>query len=169
MSLDLELKRFKTLRELEIVESEREDSFDQMAALAADVFDAPMVFISLAEGERHWFKARVGIDMPEVPARYSFCEHTLRLSDVLIVPDAAQDARFADNPFVTGAPHVRFYAGAPLSYEGALVGTLCVLDRRPRDFDERHKRQLRRMADSVSLLIAQRKETLVRKAAIRKI
>jgi PAS domain S-box-containing protein len=169
MSLDLELKRFKTLRELDIVESEPEASFDQMAELAADVFDAPIVFVSLAEGERHWFKARVGIDMTEVPARYSFCEHTLGLGDVLVVPDAAQDARFSDNPFVAGAPYVRFYAGAPLCYEGALVGTLCVLDSRPRDFPKSQQRQLRRMADSVSNLIAQRKDGLVRKAAIRKL
>lgn len=110
MSLDLELKRFETLQALEIVESEPEASFDQMAELAADVFDAPITFISLAEGDRHWFKARIGVDMTEVAARYSFCEHTLALGDILIVQDAIEDKRFADNPFVTAAPNVRFYA-----------------------------------------------------------
>lgn len=169
MHPDLELKRYRTLRDLDIVESAPEASFDQMAELAADVFDVPTVFIALAAGERHWFKARVGSDLQEVEARYSFCEHTLQLGDLLVVPDASCDARFADNPLVVGEPGIRFYAGAPLNYEGALVGTLCLVDGRPRDLSDVQKRHLRLMAENVSLLIAQRKETLVRKAAIRKL
>ncbi|MDI7774900.1 ATP-binding protein [Asticcacaulis sp. EMRT-3] len=169
MSLDLELKRFNTLQALEIVESEPEASFDQMARLAADIFEAPIVLIALADGERHWFKSHIGIDFNEVPACLSFCVHTLEKGDVLVVPDTCEDARFADNPFVICAPHVRFYAGAPLRYEGALVGTFCILDSRPRDFSAAQVRHLRMMAESVSLLIAQRKDGLVRKAAIRKL
>ncbi len=89
--------------------------------------------ISLVDEHRQWFKAKVGLETPETPREFSFCTHALSQTDLLIVPDATQDARFAKNPFVTGDPGIRFYAGAPLvTPEGAVLGTLCVIDRFPR-------------------------------------
>lgn len=106
----------------------------RIAAFAASLCGAPMAMVSLVEAERQLFLARIGLEEGETPRAVSFCAHTMMQGDLMIVPDARQDVRFADNALVTGAPHIRFYAGAPLiSVEGAPLGALCVVDTQPRD------------------------------------
>jgi GAF domain-containing protein len=115
--------------------------------LAAVICGAPIALVSLVDGERQFFKARVGLDAAETPRDVSFCGHAILSSDPLIVPDASADARFADNPLVTGPPHIRFYAGVPLLVDGRhAIGTLCVIDTQPRVLDERMRDGLERLA-----------------------
>lgn len=116
-----------------VLDTTPEAAFDDLANLAARLCDAPMAAVSLVDAERQWFKAEVGLGLPQTPRPVSFCAHAMLGDQPLIVTDAEQDGRFADNPLVTGAPHIRFYAGYPLkSPEGAPLGALCVLDHRPR-------------------------------------
>jgi GAF domain-containing protein len=132
-----EAERLQALRALLILDTPPEERFDRVVQFAADEFDAPMAMISLVDSERQWFKSRVGFGgVCETPRDVSFCAHAVHARATLLVPDALQDPRFHDNPIVLGAPHIRFYAGAPLTLRsGAVVGTLCVLDTRVRSFD----------------------------------
>lgn len=124
-----------------------EEVFDRLARLAAQVTDCPMALVTVLAGQRQWFKARVGIDLQETPREWAFCNQALASGDAFVVGDAALDARFAANPLVTRAPHVRFYAGVPLEdAQGRRFGTLCVLDREPRRLREREMRALRELA-----------------------
>ncbi len=110
-----------------------EDRFDDLVDLAARICEAPTALISLVDEDIQWFKARVGLDVDCTPRGVSFCDHAMREHEVMVVPDAALDPRFADNALVTGAPHIRFYAGAPLvTADGLPIGSLCVNDYRPR-------------------------------------
>lgn len=128
--------RLQALRQLLILDTPPEERFDRLAAFAAQEFDMPTVLVSLVDDDRQWFKARIGLDACELPRDTSFCGHAILQPDVMIVPDAALDPRFADNPLVTHAPHIRFYAGAPLILPtGQAVGTLCLIDQRPRTLD----------------------------------
>lgn len=129
--------RLQALRELLILDTPPEERFDRIAAFAAQEFDVPVVLLSLIDDQRQWFKARVGLDIPETPRDISFCGHAILRDETMVVPNTALDERFADNPLVTGAPHIQFYAGAPLKLpNGQTVGTLCLLDRQPRTLDE---------------------------------
>lgn len=152
------------------VGTDTDASFDHLTALAADIFDAPMALISLVDGERHCFKSRVGIPLHSISRDVSFCDHTLRGDEVLVVPDTFDDPRFLDNPFVIDEPYVRFYAGAPIYYEGVAVGTLCILGLHPRrDFDAGEQRRLVKLAEAVSAVLNLRKEGHVSKAAVKKL
>lgn len=107
---------------------------DRIAAFAGALCDAPIALVSLVERERQFFLARTGLSVCETPRATSFCQHAMLVDHVMIVPDAARDPRFADNPLVTGDPYIRFYAGAPLvADDGMPLGSLCVIDRAPRD------------------------------------
>jgi GAF domain-containing protein len=131
-----EPERLKALRELLILDTPPEERFDRVVRFAADEFDVPVALLSLVDSDRQWFKSRVGVSLCETGRDISFCAHALHSGAVLLVPDALRDPRFADNPLVTGDPCVRFYAGAPLETRpGVRLGTLCLLDTRPRDFD----------------------------------
>jgi len=133
---DNEAARLAALYELLILDTPPEERFDKIAQFAASEFDVPIVLITLLDSERQWFKARVGTDVCETGRDISFCSHAILRDDVMVVEDALQDPRFADNPLVTGAPHIRFYAGAPLTLPSGLrLGTLCLIDRRPRTLD----------------------------------
>lgn len=128
-----ELQRLEALRSLCVLDTPPEERFDRITRLACHLFDVPIAVISLVDHARQWFKSRQGLDVCETPRSVSFCGHAILDPDVFVVPDARQDPRFADNPLVTGEPFVRFYAGQPLaSPGGARVGTLCIIDRRPR-------------------------------------
>ncbi|MCK6105588.1 PAS domain-containing protein [Brevundimonas sp. EYE_349] len=128
-----EADRLAALNRYGVLDTTPEAAFDDLANLAARLCDAPMAAVSLVDAERQWFKAEVGLGLPQTPRPVSFCAHAMLGDQPLIVTDAEQDGRFADNPLVTGAPHIRFYAGYPLkSPEGAPLGALCVLDHRPR-------------------------------------
>jgi len=130
-----EPSRLATLHRYSILDSLSEPEFDDASALAALICGTPVSLVSLIDQDRQWFKAKVGIDISETPRSQSFCAHTLADSRTLIVPDAQQDNRFADNPLVLGDPNIRFYAGAPIvAPNGHVLGTVCVLDTQPAFF-----------------------------------
>lgn len=129
-------ERLQALRELLILDTPPEERFDRIVEFAASEFDVPIALISLIDEQRQWFKARVGLTACETSREISFCGHAIVQSELFEVLDAALDPRFADNPLVLGDPFIRFYIGAPLTLPGgATVGTLCLIDTRPREFD----------------------------------
>lgn len=124
-----EPERLAALSAYQVLDSPSEASFEDLAKLAAHILEAPMALVSLLDADRQWFKARYGLDVPETPRSISFCGHVVESGTSLVVPDALEDPRFADNPLVVGPPDIRFYAGAPLrTPDGFVLGTLCVLD-----------------------------------------
>lgn len=127
-------ERLLALQSLHILDTPPEPAFEQIVGITRRLFKVPMVAVSLIDRDRQWFKARCGIEVSETERSVSFCTHAIASSDaVFCVPDATRDALFADNPLVTGAPHIRFYAGAVLrAPEGAPIGTLCIINSRPR-------------------------------------
>ena len=125
--------RLQALRQLLILDTPPEERFDRLTAFAAQEFDVPTALLSLIDDDRQWFKSRVGVDSCETPRSISFCGHAILQDDIMVVPDVNQDERFIDNPLVTGEPHIQFYAGAPLKLPGGQnVGTLCLIDNKPR-------------------------------------
>jgi anti-sigma regulatory factor (Ser/Thr protein kinase) len=132
-----ETERLEALRKYQILDTDPEVAFDDLALLASHICATPMAAITLVDQDRQWFKARVGVPLRETPRSISFCTHAIEQRGIFIVPDASKDARLRDNPQVTGDPHIRFYAGAPLiTREGHALGTLCVVDRRPRQLTD---------------------------------
>lgn len=128
-----ETDRLHALRDLLLLDTPPEERFDRLARFAAEQLDTPIALLTLVDGQRQWFKSRVGIDVTETPRDISFCGHAIMKNDLFVVEDASRDPRFADNPLVAGEPHIRFYAGAPLSAPGGhRIGTLCVIDTVPR-------------------------------------
>ena len=129
-----ESDRLTALHGYDILDTQSEQAFEDIAKLAAALCGAPMSVVSLIDGNRQWIKARVGIDSTETPHESSFCAHVILQSDVLIVPDTLDDVRLASNPLFTVCPDIRFYAGAPIiTPSGHAVGAVCVLDRVPRE------------------------------------
>lgn len=129
-----EFERLAYLERSRLDETAEEDVFDAIVRLARVHFDVPIVLMSLVDKDRQWFKAKSGISLNETCRNLSFCTHAIMQRDVMIVPDAREDIRFKDNELVTGEPHIRFYAGAPLIMPaGIILGTLCVIDMKPRD------------------------------------
>lgn len=128
-----EAERLAVLREFAILDSAPEQAYDDVVLLASTICAVPIALITFVDEERQWFKARVGLEAQSTPREHAFCAHALVHAEPLIVPDALMDARFADNPLVTGAPGIRFYAGSPLATpSGHNLGTLCVIDTVPR-------------------------------------
>jgi diguanylate cyclase (GGDEF)-like protein/PAS domain S-box-containing protein len=150
-----ETERLAALHELEILDSAPEAAFDALARAASLVCGVPIALISLIDADRQWFKANIGLPgVSETPRDLAFCAHAILGDDILEVPDATADARFADNPLVTGAPDIRFYAGAPLRLrDGSAVGTLCVIDRKTRRLDDTQRETLRALALSASAVL----------------
>jgi anti-sigma regulatory factor (Ser/Thr protein kinase) len=128
-----EAARLAALRSYRILDTRPEQAFDDLAILASHICGTPIALITLIDESRQWFKSKVGLDGEGTLRSLAFCSHAIQHHDIMLVPDARADARFRDNPFVTGDPHIRFYAGAPLvTPEGHALGTLCVVDRVPR-------------------------------------
>lgn len=146
-----ETERLAALQALGILDTAPEPALDVITRLAADRFDTPIALVSLVDANRQWFKSRHGLDVCETARSDSFCAHCIASDDVMVVLDATSDRRFSANPLVTGAPHIRFYAAAPLITEaGRRIGTLCVIDSKPRaGFGQREAMALRMMAGQV--------------------
>ena len=146
-----EKARLMDLDSLAVMDTGAEDEYDLATRLAAGLFDAPIALMSLVDEQRQWFKSRVGIDVNQTPREHAFCAHAIaEPRQVMVVNDASKDSRFADNPLVTGGPGIRFYAGAPLVTSwGHAIGTICVIDSKPREVDDRQLEALKQLADQV--------------------
>jgi signal transduction histidine kinase len=133
-----ETLRLQALHDYHILDTAPEAPFDRITSIAAAHYDAPIALVSLVDESRQWFKSRLGIDVCETAREISFCTHAIQADRPLIINDAAAHPMFADNPLVTGAPHIRFYVGSPLiAKNGARIGTLCIIDQQPRpEFSE---------------------------------
>ena len=156
-----EKERLRALEAYEILDTPAEKDFDDLTALASHICNTPISFISLLASDRQWLKSKVGLDITETPRSVSFCQHLLLQEDTLEVKDTLEDDRFRNSIFVTGAPHIRFYAGTPLiSSDGHKVGTLCVMDIVPKQLTEEQKGALvvlaRQIITNLELRLKQR-------------
>ncbi len=146
-----EEQRIDTLHALNILDTEPEERFDRITRLARRLFDVPIALVTLIDEHRQWVKSAQGAERAESPREKSFCGHAILGDDILLVPDTLRDERFRDNPHVTGESQIRFYAGCPLKApDGSKLGTLCLIDRKPREFSDEDKallRDLTRMAE----------------------
>jgi ribonuclease BN (tRNA processing enzyme)/DNA-binding response OmpR family regulator len=145
-----EPRRIEALHALGVLDTEPEERFDRYTDEIGRLLDVPIALVSFVDVDRQWFKSRRGIDVTETPREMSLCAHAILGRDILQIPDALADPRFADNPMVAGGPRLRFYAGMPLTLDdGSRVGTLCVADYRPRQLDDGELDELRRVAGLV--------------------
>jgi len=143
-------QRLRDLERYGVMDADSDEHFDRILDLAAAIFQTPIVAISLVEADRQWFLAQRGLAVRETPREMAFCAHAIVHDEVLVVPDARTDERFRSNPLVCSEPHIRFYAGAPLhTPDGHNLGTLCVIDREPRDLSPEHRALLHRLAELV--------------------
>jgi phosphoribosyl 1,2-cyclic phosphodiesterase/CheY-like chemotaxis protein len=142
-----EPRRLAALRRLAILDTPPDPRFDRITRIAAAAFDVPIALLSLVDRDRQWFKSCVGLGTRQTPRDAAFCAHAVERRADLVVPDTLQDDRFADNPLVVDEPRIRFYAGAPLVLDGHCLGTLCILDRRPRTFTDADLRLLHELRD----------------------
>ena len=142
-----ERTRLETLRSLKLLDTSPSERFDRLTRIARRMFGVPVSLVSLVDDNRQWFKSRQGLDATETPRDISFCGHAILGDDIFIVPDATKDNRFVDNPLVTDDPNIRFYAGVPLVVSnGSKIGTLCIIDEKPREFSEEDLELLRDLA-----------------------
>jgi GAF domain-containing protein len=145
-----EAKRLKVLWQYDVLDTVPEEVFDDLTDLAAHICEAPIALISLIDEDRQWFKSKIGITLSETSRDISFCAHAIMHDSLFVVPDATKDDRFKDNPLVTGSQKIRFYAGAPLvTPDGYALGTLCVLDKKPRQLRPDQEQALRVLAHHV--------------------
>lgn len=145
-----EATRLNTLRQFQILDTPPEAGFDDLTRLAAQICSVPTALVSLVDAERQWFKSKVGVEVSETPRCVAFCAYTIMEPDILIVPDALADVRFASNPLVMNPPHIRFYAGVPLiTAEGQAVGSFCVIDYVPRELEPYQLEALRALGRQV--------------------
>jgi len=143
-----EVERIRALLRYDILDTPPEPAFDKLVELAAHICRTPIAVISLVDENRQWFKAITGLDACETSRDVAFCAHAILSDEIMLVPDATLDSRFADNPLVTGAPEIRFYAGVPLiTPDHYPLGTLCVIDYVPRTLDESELKALTIIAE----------------------
>ena len=143
-----ENQRLKSLRSIDILDTDPEERFDRLTRLAKRVFDVPIALVSLVDENRQWFKSKVGVNACETLRDISFCGHAILGDEPFIINDTLQDERFIDNPLVAGEPGIRFYAGMPLRHlNGATLGTLCIIDREPRNLDDEDLAMFRDLAE----------------------
>jgi len=136
-----EVERLHALRTLQILDTTHEERFDRVTRIAKRMFGVSISLVSLIDEDRQWFKSRQGFEATETSRDISFCGHAINQDDLFIIPNTSKDERFFDNPMVTSAPNIRFYAGYPLKIQNGLnIGTLCLLDETPREMDEEDQR-----------------------------
>jgi EAL domain-containing protein (putative c-di-GMP-specific phosphodiesterase class I) len=153
--------RVEALRSYQVLDTPPEDAFDEIVRLTAAILAAPTAMVSLVDDQRQWFKAKTGCIGDQTSRDIAFCSHAILSNDVLVVPDATQDPRFADNPLVTGDPKIRFYAGAPLvTTDGHALGTLCVIDYKPRDLNAEQRHALLAMSRHVTAQLELRRSLM---------
>jgi GAF domain-containing protein len=159
--------RVDALQKYAILDSEPEQAFDDLTLLASYVCKTPMALISLVDEDRQWFKAKVGISATETSRDIAFCSTAIQQQDVFVVPDALQDERFRTNPLVVSEPNIRFYAGAPLINEdGYALGTLCVIDRTPRNLAADQEAALKALSRLVLMQMEFRRNLILLKEAL---
>src|SRR6201995_5437951 len=155
-----EAKRLKILWQYDILDTAPEEVFDELTELAARICEAPIALISLIDEDRQWFKAKVGVTLNETSRDISFCSHAIKQEDLFIIPDTLKDARFSKNPLVTSDPKIRFYAGAPLiTPDGHALGSLCVIDKVPRELRLEQQQALRVLSRHVMTQLELRRHT----------
>ena len=156
-----EAERLKALHRSRLLDSPPERLFDAIVSRAAEICKTPIALISLVDEHRQWFKSKVGLDAAETDRDLAFCAHAILQDQLMVVPDALSDERFAQNPLVTHAPNIRFYAGMPLiTSDGCALGTLCVIDRQPRELTFDQMNQLKVLAESTRILLEMRSSRL---------
>jgi GAF domain-containing protein len=153
-----EAGRLAALKEYHILDTETEQSYDDITALAAHICKVPIAMISLVDEVRQWFKSRLGVEQQQTPRAVAFCAHAILQNKPFIVKDATKDRRFADSALVRGEPHIRFYAGIPLiNPEGLALGTLCVVDHQPRRLSAEQQKALQALSRQVMALLELRR------------
>ncbi|MEX2596124.1 MAG: GAF domain-containing protein, partial [Salibacteraceae bacterium] len=153
-----EKDRLASLHSFSILDSKPEKDFDNITALAADICNVPVSLVSFVDKDRQWFMSNHGTETKETPRQVSFCAHAILQDDIFIVSDARKDDRFKDNPSVTGKSNIVFYAGVPLiDKEGLPIGSLCVIDHKPRTLEKRQINALKTLATQVMNLLYLRK------------
>ncbi len=154
-----EQARLTALRSLDVLDTPADAAVDALAEAAAAVCEAPIALVSLVDDRRQWFKARVGLDVRETPREQAFCAHAIQGDVLMEVEDATRDPRFVDNPLVQGEPGIRFYAGAPIRLsDGATVGTVCVIDRKPRQLSDAQRAVLGHLGRAAAALLEARRD-----------
>jgi GAF domain-containing protein len=153
-----ERARLRRLEELQILDTPIEREFDNITQIASAVFGTPIALVSLVDQTRQWFKSHHGLAARQTPRDVSFCGHVVASDELLVVPDAHRDVRFADNPLVTGEPEVRFYAGTPLrTTDGLVLGTLCAIDHVPRALTPQQLEILQLLAEQTTTILQSRR------------
>ena len=157
-----EAERVKALQDYQVLDSMPEQAFDDLVFLASHICQTPIALVSLVDSDRQWFKARVGLGAPQTARDLAFCAHAILEPDrIMQVQDASKDERFNTNPLVTGAPDIRFYAGTPLvTPDGRAIGTLCAIDRKPRELTAEQLRALRALSREVMTQLELRRTIL---------
>lgn len=159
--------RVAALEKYAILDSEPEQAFDDLAKLASYICKTPIALVSLVDGERQWFKSKLGLSASQTPRAVAICSTAIQQKEVFVVPDATKDERFQNNPLVVSEPHIRFYAGAPLiNEEGYALGTLCVVDLVPREFDEEQKEALKTLGRLVLAQMEFRRNLILLREAL---
>lgn len=155
-----ESDRIENLMEFSILDTLPEEEYDNITYLASYICKTPISLVTLVDDKRQWFKSKIGVEVNETSRDISFCGHAIENEDIFIVPDSRKDAKFSENPLVTQEPNVVFYAGVPLvSNEGFPLGTLCVIDSKPRSLDESQIKALRSLASQVTALFEKRRQS----------